>query len=149
MKTHREDMPTMVGQYVAVPGGRYGTCRMGYFNDSPDAGHFEVEFTNGPPEMFLWDEVEPVGAADLPEGVTVPDRNTNYFKPWYGSGGVFHADGVRDNRYSVGLEYCGHSQAMYVVWFCDREFITSETSESQAWRAARAHTKARMEGEMT
>lgn len=145
MKTHRNDLPDMVGKYVKVPGERYGVCRIGYFNDSPDAGHFEVEFISGPPELFLWDEVKPVETADLPEGVTVPDRNTNYPKPWYGSGGVFHSDGVRDDRYSVGLEYCGYPEA-YVGRFCGREFISAETSESQAWRAARAHTKARMGG---
>lgn len=146
MKTHRNDMPTMVGKYVKVPGGRYGTCRMGYFNDSPDTGHFEVEFADGPPELFLWDEVRTVELTDLPEGITVPDRNANYLKPWYGSGGVFHSDGVRDNRYTVGLEYCGYEEQRYVARFCGREFITSERLESQAWRRARAHTVARMGG---
>lgn len=140
MKTAKDDMPTMIGEAVKVPDGRYGRVRLGYYGNNPSAGHFEVEFSEGPPDLFLWDEVDRTFTVPLPEGVTYPDLHARYTGQ-YGSGGVFFPDGVRDDRYSVDYEFCGYAEARPVSRFCG-EFIASSHCTSGAWRAARDHNKA-------
>ena len=139
--TKREDMPGRIGEAVTVADGRYGRCRTGYAGDSPSAGHFEVEFSTGQPELFLWEEVALMGWP-IPKGAVIPDVHANY-APRYGEGGVFHpVDGSRDNRYTVTSEYCGYEKARPVVRFAG-EFISSHLTASEAWRAGRTHQRER------
>lgn len=140
MKTAKDEMPIMIGEAVKVLDGRYGRVRFGYYGNNPSAGHFEVEFSEGPPELFLWDEVDRTFTIPLPEGVTYPDLHARYTAR-YGSGGVFFPDGTKDSRYTVENEFCGFSQSRPVARFCG-EFITAHEHASGAWRAAREHNKA-------
>ena len=58
---------------------------------------------------------------------------------------IRHADGSRDERYSVQLEYCGYEKPRYVLRFCD-EFIGSFPGKPQAALRAVGHRDERNGG---
>lgn len=78
------DMPPRIGDVVRVieADGRelYGRCRIGYFGEHVNAGHFEVEFTGRAPGLYPWAEVHSVytGSHGLPPGTEVPQRDAAY-----------------------------------------------------------------------
>ncbi|MFF4506673.1 hypothetical protein [Streptomyces sp. NPDC001401] len=47
------DIPLLLGEVVRIVGqDRWGRVRMAYFGDHPDAGTFEITFTDGTPEKL-------------------------------------------------------------------------------------------------
>lgn len=140
---HRHDksnMPPYVGNIVQGPDGRLGRCRLGYFANSPDAGHFEIEYVDGPPGLVLWEDVI-IPSWEVRKSADVPAARKMYSSR-YGKGGVLHPGGFRDRRYTVGMELCGYDDERAVARF-QGEWIGAYETVSEAWQAARSHQKGR------
>lgn len=56
---------------------------------------------------------------------------------------VHHDNGMRDKRYSVRLEFCGHEVALYVLRFCG-EWVGAFNSIPAATLRAVGHKAARL-----
>jgi hypothetical protein len=53
---------------------------------------------------------------------------------------VYHEDGTEDTRYSVALEFTGHSDRWYAARF-QGHWVGEATTEERAWDIARRFAK--------
>lgn len=53
-----------------------------------------------------------------------------------------HPDGTIDNRYSINKEWCGQTEAKFIIRFCNRWIDKADTIE-QAEEIALRHAEAR------
>jgi hypothetical protein len=93
-----KDLRPMFGPRVTVQtenGVRYGLVRVRYENGHVNAGHCEVEFTDGDPALIPFEAITPgPNAIDTPTGVTFPDIRKAYRPLFLGDTRLRHVSGV-------------------------------------------------------